>query len=191
MATLPLPAGCLSAQIDAASNQIARYLRNKAGAVPGDIIGVLLLRSPLMVTALLAVLKAGCGYLPLDHHHPDARIEFMLQDASVKVHRVAQLQAAGNVALQLSSAQAFNFDTAAFEHNARSHAALAGCHHTARFTAQAAKQWPPAHTAAGPRESKATCNAAGSACRSHNQLRVPGCCCSGVSAVGFGPAGWP
>ena len=53
--------------------------------MPGDIIGVLLLRNPLMVPALLAVFKAGCGYLPLDHHHPESRIAFMLEDAAVKV----------------------------------------------------------------------------------------------------------
>lgn len=72
-------------QIDAAANRIANYLCNNAGVEPGDIVGVLVLRSPLMVAALLAVLKTGCGYLPLDHHHPEARIEFMLQDAEVKV----------------------------------------------------------------------------------------------------------
>jgi non-ribosomal peptide synthetase component F len=46
-----------------------------------------------MVATLLGVLKAGAGYLPLDHHHPEARIAFMLEDAAVKVsgalvHRV-------------------------------------------------------------------------------------------------------
>jgi non-ribosomal peptide synthetase component F len=72
-------------QVDAAANRIAHYLRNKAGATPGDIIGVLVLRSPLMVATLLAVFKCSCGYLPLDHHHPEARIAFMLEDAAVKV----------------------------------------------------------------------------------------------------------
>jgi hypothetical protein len=38
-----------------------------------------------MVATLLGVLKAGAGYLPLDHHHPEARIAFMLEDAAVKV----------------------------------------------------------------------------------------------------------
>jgi non-ribosomal peptide synthetase component F len=72
-------------QVDAAANRIAHYLRNQADAVAGDMIGVLVLRSPLMVAALLGVLRAGCGYLPLDHHHPEARIDFMVDDAVVKV----------------------------------------------------------------------------------------------------------
>lgn len=81
--TCSVRVSCL--QVDAAANHIAHHLRNKAGAVPGDIIGVLALRSPLMVATLLAVFKCGCGYLPLDHHHPEARIAFMLEDAAVKV----------------------------------------------------------------------------------------------------------
>lgn len=52
---------------------------------PGSIVAVLVLRSPLMVATLLGVLKAGAGYLPLDHHHPEGRIAFMLEDAAVKV----------------------------------------------------------------------------------------------------------
>jgi non-ribosomal peptide synthetase component F len=76
-------------QIDAASNRIAHYLRSQAGVMPGDIVGVLVLRSPLMMAALLGVFKAGAGYLPLDHHHPTSRIEFMLEDAAVKVRRCA------------------------------------------------------------------------------------------------------
>jgi non-ribosomal peptide synthetase component F len=78
-------------QVDAAANCIAHYLRNQAGAVPGDMIGVLVLRSPLMVAALLGVLRAGCGYLPLDHHHPEARIDFMVEDATVKVSQHSQI----------------------------------------------------------------------------------------------------
>jgi non-ribosomal peptide synthetase component F len=41
-----------------------------------------------MVATLLGVLKAGAGYLPLDHHHPDGRIAFMLEDAAVKVRQL-------------------------------------------------------------------------------------------------------
>jgi len=72
-------------QIDAASNRIANYLIEEAGVTPDSMVAVLLLRSPLMIATLLGVLKAGAGYLPLDHHHPEARIAFMLEDAAVKV----------------------------------------------------------------------------------------------------------
>jgi non-ribosomal peptide synthetase component F len=71
-------------QIDAASSRIANHLL-AAGVGPGSIIGVLLLRSPNIVATLLAVLKVGAAYLPLDHHHPESRIALMLEDAAVKV----------------------------------------------------------------------------------------------------------
>ena len=76
-------------QVDAAGSRIAHHLR-KHGVVPGDIVGVLLLRSPLMAPTLLGVWKAGAAYLPLDHHHPESRIAFMLQDARVKVGTTGQ-----------------------------------------------------------------------------------------------------
>jgi non-ribosomal peptide synthetase component F len=72
-------------QIDAASNRIAHYLRNAALVVPGDVVAILMLRGPVMIAALLGVLKAGAGYLPLDHHHPEERTRFVLSDAGVKV----------------------------------------------------------------------------------------------------------
>lgn len=64
------------------------------------MVGVLVLRSPLMVAALLGVLKAGCGYLPLDHHHPEARIDFMIEDAAVRVctwgQKLSEIHSAGS-----------------------------------------------------------------------------------------------
>lgn len=77
--------GCGCLQIEEAANRIAHYLRDEAGVEPGSIVGILLLRSPLMVAALLGVFKVGAGYLPLDHHHPDSRTAFTLEDAAVKV----------------------------------------------------------------------------------------------------------
>jgi non-ribosomal peptide synthetase component F len=63
---------------------------------PGSIVAVLVLRSPLMVATLLGVLKAGAGYLPLDHHHPEGRIAFMLEDAAVKVSKSPSCMQAGS-----------------------------------------------------------------------------------------------
>lgn len=71
-------------QINARANRIANHLVS-LGVRPGSIVGVLLLRSPNMVAALLGVLKAGAAYLPLDHHHPEERIALMLEDAGVQV----------------------------------------------------------------------------------------------------------
>jgi amino acid adenylation domain-containing protein len=47
----------------------------------GDIVGVCLDRSPSYIVAILAVLKAGCAFLPLDPRYPRARLDFMLRDS--------------------------------------------------------------------------------------------------------------
>ncbi|HEX8905139.1 MAG TPA: non-ribosomal peptide synthetase, partial [Longimicrobiaceae bacterium] len=53
----------------------------RLGAGPEARVGVCLERGPDMVVALLAVLKAGAAYLPLDPAYPAARLAYMLEDA--------------------------------------------------------------------------------------------------------------
>jgi non-ribosomal peptide synthetase component F len=64
--------------------RLARRLR-RLGVAPGSAVGVLLPRSPEMVTAFLAVLAAGGAYLPLDPSHPAERLCFMVRDAGAPV----------------------------------------------------------------------------------------------------------
>jgi amino acid adenylation domain-containing protein len=49
------------------------------------LVGVLLERSVEMVVSLLAVLKAGGAYIPLDPAYPDERLSFMLRDAAASI----------------------------------------------------------------------------------------------------------
>jgi amino acid adenylation domain-containing protein len=58
----------------------ARHLV-RLGAGPEARVGVCLRRGPDMVAALLAVLRAGAAYLPLDPAYPAARLAYMLEDA--------------------------------------------------------------------------------------------------------------
>ncbi len=72
------------AQLDARANQLARHLERK-GVGPGAVAGILLDRSIEMIAALLAVLKTGAAYLPLDPAFPASRLEFMAEDAGIAV----------------------------------------------------------------------------------------------------------
>ncbi|MET0475920.1 MAG: amino acid adenylation domain-containing protein, partial [Mycobacterium sp.] len=68
-------------ELDQASNRMAHSLLDR-GAGPGVCVGLLSPRTTEAVVAILAVLKAGAAYLPMDPMHPDARIGFMLADAT-------------------------------------------------------------------------------------------------------------
>jgi amino acid adenylation domain-containing protein len=66
------------------ANQVAHYLQT-LGVGTEKLVGIHLERSLEMVVALLAVLKAGGGYVPLDPTFPQERLNFMLADANVIV----------------------------------------------------------------------------------------------------------
>ncbi|MFF1402156.1 amino acid adenylation domain-containing protein [Streptomyces sp. NPDC058294] len=67
-------------RLNADANRLARLLLGR-GAGPGGVVALVLPRSPLTVTALLAVLKTGAAYLPVDPDYPAERIAYLLGDA--------------------------------------------------------------------------------------------------------------
>ncbi|MEO0946928.1 MAG: amino acid adenylation domain-containing protein, partial [Cyanobacteria bacterium J06641_5] len=66
--------------LDVQANRLSHYLQAR-GLGPEVTIGLALERSVDLVVAMLAILKAGGAYIPLDPSYPQARLEFMLQDA--------------------------------------------------------------------------------------------------------------
>src|SRR5262249_42115011 len=69
------------AELDAWANRLAHDLISR-GAGPEQLVALALPRSVEQVVAVLAVLKAGAAYLPVDPEYPKARIAAMLEDAA-------------------------------------------------------------------------------------------------------------
>lgn len=66
------------------SNQFANLLIQQ-GVITGQIIGLAVDRSPEMIIALLAIMKSGAAYIPLDPEYPRERIEYMLENSNAKI----------------------------------------------------------------------------------------------------------
>ena len=69
------------AGLNARANRLARRLLRQ-GAGPERLVGIALERSLDMVVAVVAVIKTGAAYLPLDPDYPEARLAAMLADAA-------------------------------------------------------------------------------------------------------------
>jgi amino acid adenylation domain-containing protein len=71
-------------ELNHSANQLAHYLQ-QLDLKPNTLVGICLERSSDYVMAMLAILKVGAGYLPLDPDYPSERIVFMLRDAQVSM----------------------------------------------------------------------------------------------------------
>ena len=67
-------------ELNVRANRLAHYLVS-CGMGPESIVGICLSRSAEMLVALLAILKSGAAYLPLDPEYPRARLSAVLEDA--------------------------------------------------------------------------------------------------------------
>lgn len=66
------------------SNRIAHYLKNEFNISSDQVIAVCLDRNIQMVAVMLAVMKAGAAYMPIDPNFPRERLQYMLDDAKTK-----------------------------------------------------------------------------------------------------------
>ncbi|MDT5402918.1 MAG: glycopeptidolipid biosynthesis protein, partial [Mycobacterium sp.] len=79
-------------ELDEGANRLAHLLAGH-GAGPGQSVALVFNRCAEAIVAMLAVLKTGAAYVPIDPAHPDARIEFMLADSGpVAALTTAELQ---------------------------------------------------------------------------------------------------
>ncbi|WP_026475901.1 non-ribosomal peptide synthetase [Alkaliphilus transvaalensis] len=70
-------------QLDTLSNKLAKILRVKIQQE--DFVGIMLNRSMEMVISMLAILKAGKAYIPIDSSYPKDRIQYILRDSNIKL----------------------------------------------------------------------------------------------------------
>ena len=66
------------------ANQLAHYLKT-LGVGPNVLVGICVERSLEMIIGLLAILKAGGVYVPLDPSYPSERLAFMLDDTKIAI----------------------------------------------------------------------------------------------------------
>lgn len=71
-------------QLDERAESMCGALR-AAGVRPGDLVGLRTGRTPDLVVSVLAILKAGAAYLPIDPEYPPGRVEFLLADSGARV----------------------------------------------------------------------------------------------------------
>ncbi len=72
------------AELNRRGDRLAAHLHS-LGVAPETLVGLRVERSPEMIVALLAVLKAGGAYLPLDPAYPEARLAWMIEDSGAVV----------------------------------------------------------------------------------------------------------
>lgn len=76
----PAGHGLTFAELEQQSDQAAAYLQHM-GVQSSSVVGICLRRTPQLIVWMLAILKTGATYLPLDPAYPSARLQFMLADA--------------------------------------------------------------------------------------------------------------
>ena len=72
-------------ELNEKANSLAYVLREKAKIEPNDLIGIMVNRSLEMIVSILAVLKSGGAYIPIDPTYPEDRINYMLESSNAKL----------------------------------------------------------------------------------------------------------
>ncbi|MEM6401548.1 MAG: amino acid adenylation domain-containing protein, partial [Cyanobacteria bacterium P01_D01_bin.116] len=109
------------AELETKANRLAHYLIRK-GIGAGSFVGLCMQRSSMLVVAILAILKAGAAYVPIDASYPQERINFILEDSGISLllaeqDTVSQVSACDKeiVILENVASELENYSTAPVE----------------------------------------------------------------------------
>ncbi|QJB38137.1 amino acid adenylation domain-containing protein [Chitinophaga oryzae] len=72
-------------EMDTLSNQLAHYLQDRHQLQSGALAGILLERSEWLPVTIMAILKCGAAYVPLDVHYPQERIDYIRENGNLGV----------------------------------------------------------------------------------------------------------
>ncbi|HPI00394.1 MAG TPA: amino acid adenylation domain-containing protein, partial [Chitinophagaceae bacterium] len=67
------------------ANRLAHYIQTNYTIKPDDVIGIQLERSEWMIISILAVLKSGGAYVPIDTTYPQERVHYIIENSACKV----------------------------------------------------------------------------------------------------------
>ncbi|MGB8507519.1 MAG: SDR family NAD(P)-dependent oxidoreductase, partial [Pyrinomonadaceae bacterium] len=98
------------AELNARANRLAHFLRAHSVG-PESIVGLCLERSPELVVSILATLKAGGAYLPLEPTSPAQRLRYMMEDARCRIVLTVQTLASRLDLEQVGDVEVISLDT--------------------------------------------------------------------------------
>lgn len=86
-------------ELNEEANKLANYLRDTYNIQPEDFVALCLDRSEHIIIGILAILKAGAAYVPLEPTYPDERIKYILNDTKAKAVLVNEIykERVGNI----------------------------------------------------------------------------------------------
>ena len=83
-------------ELDAAGDALATTLQTMYAVQPGDLVPLCFEKSNAMIVAILGVLKAGAGFVPLDINHPPTRMEHIIREVQARLIVTSADQAASH-----------------------------------------------------------------------------------------------
>ena len=72
-------------QLNDKANQLANFLKKEKQIKNNSFIGLMVNRSLEMFIGILAIIKAGCAYIPIDPEYPKERIIYMIEDSNCNI----------------------------------------------------------------------------------------------------------
>jgi len=71
-------------ELDCISNKLANHLRNQ-GIKNGSLVGIMVFPGPIMLIGMIAIMKAGAAYVPVDPAYPTERVQYIINNSGIEI----------------------------------------------------------------------------------------------------------